>query len=53
MESGKSTESDLVLLRHELKELTIMKEQGYTYEEAHTIANKDFPWSTMVKKEDE
>lgn len=49
MEAGKAADSDLVLLRHELKELTLMRENGYTYEKAHEIAHKDFPWAELIK----
>ena len=50
-DTGKNIQSlDIMLLNHELKELTLMKEKGYTYDDAHTEANKDFPWGVYIKK---
>lgn len=43
--------SDLVFLRHELYELTLMAENGYTYEEAHSIAEKRYNWWKAAQEE--
>lgn len=44
--------SDIVLLQHEYTELTVMAEKGYTYDEAHAIANKQFDWWSARLKEE-
>lgn len=50
MEEGKGIlASDLVLLRHELEELTLMAKYGYDYPKAHELANKKYSWGVLVK----
>jgi hypothetical protein len=44
LEQGDYTDIDILLLNHELEELTLMREKGYTYSEAHTEADKKYPW---------
>lgn len=44
-------ESDITMLRHEYMELTIMKETGCTYEEAHNQANEVYNWLEEMVKE--
>ena len=44
IEGKKIKKSDIIFLKHERKELTIMKELGYNYERAHIIANEEFNW---------
>ena len=46
LEQGQGTEADILLLQHELFELTIMRERGYDYETAHPMAHEEFPWIT-------
>lgn len=41
---GKGTPSDILMLRHENEELTIMKEKGYYQDEAHVLANQKYDW---------
>lgn len=44
--------SDHVLLRHEYLELTLMREKGYNYEEAHEIANAKYNWFKALCEEE-
>lgn len=44
LEQGRPTELDILLLNHELEELTLMEKYGYSYEVAHLYANKKYPW---------
>lgn len=44
-------ESDKILLMHEYEELTIMRNTGCTYEEAHDLANAKYNWWEAVMKE--
>ena len=44
LEQGRPTELDILLLKHELEELTLMEKYGYGYEVAHLHANKKYPW---------
>ncbi|GHU75828.1 hypothetical protein AGMMS49992_20500 [Clostridia bacterium] len=43
--------SDIVFLQHELAELTLMREKGYTYSQAHEIVNLTYDWWSMVRKD--
>ncbi len=43
--------SDIVFLQHEYYELTIMREQGYTYEKAHELTNQVFNWQDILDEE--
>ena len=52
LEQGKGTKADIMLLNHELAELTLMRERGCNYKEAHDIVDKKYPWFTMVKLEE-
>ena len=49
LEQGNFTDLDILLLNHELEELTIMKSTGYYYERAHWIASKKYPWEFTKK----
>lgn len=49
LEQGNFTELDVLLLRHELEELTIMKDKGYDYNKAHLLANEKYPWEYKKK----
>jgi len=40
---------DLLLLQHEYLELTLMKNLGYTYDQAHKEANKKFNWAKAAQ----
>ena len=40
---------DLLLLQHEYLELTLMKNLGYTYGQAHVEANKKFNWAKAAQ----
>lgn len=44
-------ESDIVFLNHEKLELSIMKDTGCPYEQAHELANKKFNWYERVLEE--
>lgn len=44
LEQGRPTELDIMLLNHELEELTLMEQYGYSYDIAHLLANKKYPW---------
>ncbi len=46
-------ETDLLLLRHELEELTIMHEKNMVYEDAHELANKKYNWEDAVENFDD
>lgn len=48
LEQGNFTDLDILLLNHELEELTIMKSTGYYYEKAHELANKKYNWQKEV-----
>lgn len=48
LEQGRPEETDILLLRHELEELTLMKEKGYSYEKAHWTSNLKYPWQFKV-----
>jgi hypothetical protein len=39
---------DILLLNHELEELTIMAKYEYDYPMAHTIAHEKYPWSMKI-----
>lgn len=49
-EGKRIQESDYVLLRHEYLELTLMHKKGYTYDEAHNIANQYHFWAVLIKE---
>jgi hypothetical protein len=42
-------EEDLVLLRHELLELTLMEKNGMPYSEAHIQASEQFDYASIIK----
>lgn len=44
LEQNRATELDVMLLRHELEELTIMEKYYYDYEKAHLLADMKYPW---------
>ena len=44
LEQGRQSDLDILLLNHELEELTIMAKYGYDYNKAHLLANKKYPW---------
>lgn len=47
---GNGTPEDVVFLRHELKELTLMRDLGYNQSEAHAQANLQYNWWELVWK---
>ena len=49
MERGRPKETDIILLKHELEELTLMKNYGYSYQRAHLTANLKYPWELKIK----
>lgn len=51
LEGKEIRESDLVFLKHEYVELTQMRIHDYSYEEAHSIANKYHNWYNLIKDE--
>ena len=44
LEQGRPSELDIILIKHELEELTIMEKYGYDYYKAHLLANRKYPW---------
>jgi len=42
-------EMDIILLKHELAEIEFML-QGYTFEEAHELAEKEYNYASYVKE---
>lgn len=51
VEGNNIKKSDITMLKHEYMELTIMKETGCTYEEAHNQANEVYNWFKEMIKE--
>ena len=49
MEQGRPSDLDIMLIKHELEELTIMEKFGYDYSIAHLLANKKYPWEYKRK----
>lgn len=49
LEQGRPTDLDIMLIKHELEELTIMEEYGYDYRKAHLLADKKYPWEYKTK----
>ncbi len=50
LERGNHTDTDILLLKHEYMELTLMKEKGYNYVEAHELTEKKYAWDVAIKK---
>lgn len=46
-------DSDIVMLQHEFTELSIMRDTGCTYEEAHRVANESYDWFETFVEEKE
>lgn len=44
------TDTDILFLKHEHYELTLMKEKGYNYDRAHNITNKNYNWWERYQK---
>lgn len=49
LEQNRAKDIDILLLRHELEELTIMENYGYNYDVAHLLADKKYPWEYKLK----
>ena len=49
LEQGRPSNLDIILIKHELEELTIMEKYGYAYKVAHLMANKKYPWEYLKK----
>lgn len=49
--NGQALERDILLLKHELLEYRTEKVYNITNEEAHRIADKTYPWYTLVLEE--
>jgi hypothetical protein len=45
-------DTDILLLRHELEELTQMAKHGYNTIEAHEKAEAKYPWDIKIKELD-
>jgi hypothetical protein len=45
-------DTDMLLLRHELEELTIMAKYGYNATDAHEKAEEKYPWDVRMKEFD-
>jgi len=50
LEQGKGNELDILLLNHELYELTLIRDQGYTFDEAHIMASRKYPWAKRMEE---
>jgi len=48
-DKGRPTELDILLLKHELEKLTLMDKHGYSYDVAHLLANKKYPWEFIIR----
>ncbi len=48
MMENRATDTDILLLKHELRELKYMKKTGCTYEKAHAFSNQKYDWQTAV-----
>jgi len=52
LSTGQSVwDSDMIWLEHEYFELTLMRENGYTYDQAHVITNQTYNWHERVEEE--
>lgn len=49
LEQNRASDKDILLVKHELEELTIMENLGYNYDIAHLYANKKYPWEYKLK----
>jgi hypothetical protein len=49
-EQDKYRDVDVLLLRHELEELTIMAKYGYNATEAHVRAEEKYPWDITIDR---
>ena len=38
-----------MIIKHELEELTLMEKYGYSYDKAHLLANRKYPWEYKKK----
>ncbi len=47
---GRGTDLDVLMLKHELEELTLMRRRGYNYDEAHEKANRKYNWWEELQK---
>lgn len=53
LKTNEHTDKDILLLNHELSELTYMKNKKYNiYEDAHKMANQTFNWEKITENED-
>lgn len=50
LEQGRATDLDIMLIKHELEELTIMEKYGYDYNKAHLFADRKYPWEYKKKE---
>lgn len=48
IDGKKIKDTDYVFLKHEFVELTQMRIHGYSYEQAHDIANKHHNWQSLI-----
>ncbi len=44
-------DTDILMLQHELYELSLMREYGYTYEIAHEMTNEMYNWQKAIIEE--
>ncbi len=49
LEQGRPTDLDIMMIKHELEELTLMEKYGYSYDKAHLLANRKYPWEYKKK----
>ena len=49
LEQGRPTALDIMMIKHELEELTLMEKYGYSYDKAHLLANRKYPWEYKKK----
>lgn len=45
---NRATDTDILLLNHELRELRFIQKNGSTYEVAHEFANKKYDWQSAI-----
>lgn len=49
LEQGRPSDLDIMMIKHELEELTLMEKYGYSYDKAHLLANRKYPWEYKKK----
>ncbi len=47
---GRGENVDVLMLKHEFYELTLMRLYGYNYDTAHALANEKYNWWDVERK---